>query len=72
MTKANVNNIQIEYETFGDNNFPALLLIAGLGAQLTYWQKEFCMELASRGYYVIRFDNRDTGLSSKIGSLTRK
>ena len=70
MTKANVNNIHIEYETFGDNNFPALLLIAGLGAQLTYWQKEFCMELASRGYYVIRFDNRDTGLSSKIGSLT--
>ena len=70
MTKANVNNIQIEYETFGDNNYPALLLIAGLGAQLTYWQKEFCMELASRGYYVIRFDNRDTGLSSKIGSLT--
>lgn len=70
MTKAMVNNIQIKYETFGDSKSPAVLLIAGLGAQLIYWQKEFCEELANRGYYVIRFDNRDTGLSSKIGGLS--
>jgi pimeloyl-ACP methyl ester carboxylesterase len=70
MTKAMVNDIEIEYETFGDKKSPAVLLIAGLAAQLISWQKEFCMELASRGYYVIRFDNRDTGLSSKIDGLT--
>jgi pimeloyl-ACP methyl ester carboxylesterase len=71
MTNAMVNDIKIEYETFGDKNSPALLLIAGLGAQLIYWQKEFCLDLANQGYYVIRFDNRDTGLSSKIDGLTK-
>jgi len=70
MTKAMINDLQIEYETFGDRKSLAVLLIAGLGAHLTSWQKEFCMELANRGYYVIRFDNRDTGLSSKIDGLT--
>ncbi|MCF8088246.1 MAG: alpha/beta fold hydrolase [Desulfotignum sp.] len=70
MSKAMVNDIQIEYETFGNKNFPALLLIAGLGSQLIYWQEEFCLDIANQGYYVIRFDNRDTGLSSKIDGLT--
>ena len=70
MTKANANSIQIEYETFGEESSPAILLIAGLGAQLTYWQEEFCIKLAEQGYYVIRFDNRDTGLSTKIDGLT--
>ena len=70
MSQANVNSIQIEYETFGDKNSPALLLIAGLGAQLLYWQEEFCIKLAEQGYFVIRFDNRDTGLSTKIEGLT--
>ncbi len=70
MSQANVNGIQIEYETFGDKNSPALLLIAGLGAQLLYWQEEFCIKLAEQGYFVIRFDNRDTGLSTKIEGLT--
>jgi len=70
MTQIETNGIQIEYETFGDQSFPVVLLIAGLGAQLTYWQKEFCIKLAENGYFVIRFDNRDTGLSTKIEGLT--
>lgn len=70
MPQANVNDIQIEYETFGENSSPAVLLIAGLGAQLIYWQKEFCKKLAEHDYFVIRFDNRDTGFSAKIEGLT--
>jgi pimeloyl-ACP methyl ester carboxylesterase len=48
MSKAMVNDIQIEYETFGDKTSPALLFIAGLGAQLIYWQNEFCLDLANQ------------------------
>lgn len=70
MAQIKVNDIRIEYETFGEKSSPALLLIAGLGAQLIYWQKEFCVKLAEAGYFVIRFDNRDTGLSDKIEGLT--
>ncbi len=70
MTNTNINKIQIEYETFGKPSSPALLLIAGLGCQMIHWQDEFCIQLADKGYYVIRFDNRDTGLSSKIDGLT--
>ncbi len=70
MAQTKINGIQIEYETFGKKSSQALLLIAGLGAQLIYWQKEFCIKLAEKGYFVIRYDNRDTGLSTKIESLT--
>jgi len=63
---ANANGIQIEYDTFGDPSSPALLLIAGLGSQMITWQDEFCQQIANKGYHVIRFDNRDTGLSSKF------
>ena len=70
MAQVKSNGIQIEYETFGEKSSPAVLLIAGLGAQLLYWQEEFCIKLAEQGYYVIRFDNRDTGLSTKIEGLT--
>jgi len=70
MPKANANGIQIEYETFGDSSHSALLLIIGLGAQLIFWQEEFCQQIADAGYYVIRFDNRDSGLSTKFGGLT--
>ena len=64
MSSATANGIQIEYETFGDNSSPPLLLIMGLGAQMIVWDDEFCEELAGRGFYVIRFDNRDVGLST--------
>lgn len=66
MAQLNANNIQIEYETFGDPVRVPLLLIMGLGAQLTRWPEEFCEALATKGHYVIRFDNRDIGLSTHL------
>jgi len=61
------NGIRIEYETHGDPANPPLLLIMGLGAQLTLWPIELVEALVARGYYVIRHDNRDIGLSEKFG-----
>jgi pimeloyl-ACP methyl ester carboxylesterase len=66
MPKANANNIMIEYETFGNPSSPPILLIIGLGGQLVYWDEAFCRQLAEAGLYVIRFDNRDAGLSTKF------
>jgi pimeloyl-ACP methyl ester carboxylesterase len=66
MPKANVNNIEIEYETIGDPISKPLLLIAGLGSQMLAWSDEMCEILANRGFFVIRFDNRDIGLSTKF------
>jgi pimeloyl-ACP methyl ester carboxylesterase len=63
---AEVNDLRICYETFGAAADPALLLIMGLGAQMIVWDDDFCAELAARGYWVIRFDNRDIGKSSQI------
>jgi pimeloyl-ACP methyl ester carboxylesterase len=60
------NGIQIEYDTFGDSSSPPLLLIMGFGGQMILWDPEFCRQLAEAGLYVIRFDNRDVGLSSKL------
>ena len=60
------NGIDICYEAFGDPAAPPLLLIMGLGAQMIIWYDEFCEQLASRGFRVIRFDNRDIGQSSKM------
>lgn len=64
MPTVTANGISIEYDTFGDPGAPPVLLIMGLGAQMTLWEPEFCQAIADRGYYVIRFDNRDIGLSS--------
>ncbi|MCH9667133.1 MAG: alpha/beta fold hydrolase [Actinomycetia bacterium] len=58
--------VDIHYEDMGDPNDPAVLLIMGLGAQLLLWRKEFCERLISQGLRVIRFDNRDVGLSTKL------
>src|SRR5262249_8027446 len=58
------NGITIAYETFGPENRETLLLIMGAGAQLTAWHTELCEELVRRGYRVIRYDNRDIGLST--------
>ena len=63
---APANGIEIAYQTFGERSDPALLLVMGLGAQLIHWPEEFCELLAARGFYVIRFDNRDIGHSTKI------
>jgi len=65
MAKAQANGIQIEYETMGDPHGRPLLLIIGLADQLIHWDDSLCEDLASRGHYVIRFDNRDSGLSTK-------
>lgn len=60
------NGIQIEYDTFGEKSGRPILLIIGLGCQLILWSEEFCQQLVNSGHYVIRFDNRDAGLSTKI------
>lgn len=68
MATAKTNGIELEYETLGDPGDPPLLLIMGLAAQLIDWPREFCDLLASRGFHVIRFDNRDAGLSTGFDS----
>ncbi|MFY9920204.1 MAG: alpha/beta hydrolase [Mycobacterium sp.] len=60
------NPIEIYYEDMGDENHPPVLLIMGLGAQLLLWRKGFCEKLVDQGLRVIRYDNRDVGLSSKV------
>lgn len=69
MAFVKVGNIDIAYEQFGDDKAPAMLLIMGLGAQLIHWPDAFCRQLADGGFRVIRFDNRDAGLSSKLDDL---
>ena len=63
---AKANGIDLCYDTFGDSEAPPLLLIMGLAAQMIAWDDEFCTQLAARGYRVIRFDNRDIGLSTRF------
>lgn len=70
-----VNEIEIEYEVLGDTTFegrPAkpLLMIMGLGAQMVFWDDDLCRQLVERGHRVIRFDNRDVGLSSRAPGTT--
>lgn len=63
------NGISIEYESLGSADAPAILLIMGLGMQLTAWPDGFCQALVSQGFRVIRFDNRDNGHSTKFTHL---
>lgn len=63
---AQVNGIEIGYETLGDAADEPLLLVMGLGSQLTAWPLEMCESLVDRGFFVVRYDNRDTGLSTKF------
>jgi pimeloyl-ACP methyl ester carboxylesterase len=58
--------IAIVHETFGDPSDPAVLLVMGFGTQMLGWDADFCQLLAARGRYVIRYDNRDCGLSTKL------
>jgi pimeloyl-ACP methyl ester carboxylesterase len=64
--RARANGIELCYDTFGDASAPPLLLIMGLASQMIAWHDEFCEELAARGFRVIRFDNRDIGLSTRF------
>ena len=66
MPRALANGISIEYETFGATGAPPLLLISGFGSQLIAMDEGFCELLATRGFLVVRFDNRDVGLSSRV------
>ncbi|HKC50054.1 MAG TPA: alpha/beta fold hydrolase [Myxococcota bacterium] len=66
MARARSNGIELEYEVIGNPGDPALLLIMGLGAQLITWDDELVLGLARRGHFVIRFDNRDVGLSTHL------
>ena len=63
---AKSGDLDIYYEDMGDPNEPAVLLIMGLGAQLLLWRTDFCEKLVNQGLRVIRYDNRDVGLSSKV------
>jgi pimeloyl-ACP methyl ester carboxylesterase len=67
MAKVSANGIEIEYESFGSSD-EVLVLVMGLGAQMILWDREFCEQLASHGLRVIRFDNRDVGLSTHFES----
>jgi pimeloyl-ACP methyl ester carboxylesterase len=64
--RARANGIELEYDTFGRAADPTLLLVMGFGAPMILWREEFCEQFAARGLHVVRFDNRDCGLSSQI------
>ena len=68
-TSTDNRNIELEYDHFGNPKDPALLLIMGFTAQMVAWDEAFCTQLADRGHFVIRFDNRDCGLSTKLDGV---
>ncbi|NUR06370.1 MAG: alpha/beta fold hydrolase [Nocardioidaceae bacterium] len=64
--------VEICYQTFGDPGGEPLLLVMGLGGPMTWWSPELCELLADRGFYVIRYDNRDAGRSSRVHARVTK
>lgn len=66
MKRLETNGVELACDAFGTPSDEAILLIAGLGTQMIRWTEPFCLELAARGYHVIRFDNRDAGGSTHI------
>jgi pimeloyl-ACP methyl ester carboxylesterase len=66
---AKVGDVELCYETFGDVSDPALLLVMGLGTQMVAWREDFCRELVERGFFVIRYDNRDVGRSTRFSGV---
>ncbi|MBT8115786.1 MAG: alpha/beta fold hydrolase [Arenicella sp.] len=62
----NANGVQLAYDEFGNQSDPAMILIMGLGTQMIAWPEELCEQLADKGFRVVRFDNRDIGLSEKM------
>lgn len=64
--RVQVRDVEIAYETFGDPDDPALLLVMGLGTQMLAWSDEMCGAFAEAGHHVIRYDNRDVGLSTQL------
>ncbi|CAN5146855.1 alpha/beta hydrolase [soil metagenome] len=68
-TRVAANGIELNYDSFGDPAAPPVVLIMGLGTQMIAWEEAFCEDLAARGRWVIRFDNRDIGRSTKLDAL---
>ena len=66
MPNVRANGITIEYDTFGNSADPTVLMIMGLGTQMIAWDVDLCEQIAAHGFHVVRFDNRDVGLSEKI------
>ena len=70
MPRAKISpTIELEYDTFGDSKNPALVLIEGHGAQMVKWDPEYCKMFVAKNLFVIRFDNRDCGLSTKFDGI---
>ncbi len=65
-------DVELCYQTFGDPDGEPVLLVMGLGGPMTWWDPEFCRMLAARGCYVIRYDNRDTGRSTRVKERVRR
>jgi pimeloyl-ACP methyl ester carboxylesterase len=63
------NGITLCYETYGDPSAPPVLLVMGLGMQMLAWDERFCRDLAGRGFFVIRYDNRDAGRSTTFDDV---
>src|SRR2546423_7608929 len=66
---ADLGDVTLCYETFGDRDDPAILLIMGLGTQMVAWHEDFCRALAERGFLVIPYDNRDVGRSTRFDAV---
>lgn len=60
------HGVELCYQTFGDPDADPLLLVMGLGGPMTWWDTELCVDLAAAGFHVIRYDNRDTGRSTRM------
>jgi pimeloyl-ACP methyl ester carboxylesterase len=71
MPNITANGISLHYESIGRDSDPAIVLIMGLSVQMIMWHEDFCEMLASRGFRVIRFDNRDVGLSTHMTNLAK-
>lgn len=69
MPRATVGRLEIEYDSFGDPSNPPILLVMGLAYQMIEWDDRVCRQLAEHGFRVIRYDNRDVGLSTKLDDL---
>jgi pimeloyl-ACP methyl ester carboxylesterase len=65
------NSIQLNYDSFGYQSDPPILLIMGLATQMIYWDEGFCRMLAAQGFWVIRFDNRDVGKSTWFKGMSK-
>jgi pimeloyl-ACP methyl ester carboxylesterase len=64
-----VGDLEIAYETFGERGDPPMLMVMGLGTQMIAWPDELCEDLAVRGHFVVRFDNRDVGASTHLDGV---